>query len=178
MLPKHDEPLLKPMVETALISEIALQAKLAQMAWESLSSAVSSVEYWAAIQGILSASANISKILWPVSKKRKARGIRLRELLCIDKNHFLADRSIRNSFEHYDERIEDWFEKNDTATYCDLALEAKAPGLLMPPTFSHRYYDQYTHELKFRDQKINLRELLSELALLKEKCRYFVLILD
>lgn len=178
MRPKHYEPLLKPLVEMALISEIALQAKLAQMAGANLSSASSSVEHWAAIQSILSASANISKILWPVSKKRKARGMHIRELLSIDKNHFLADRSIRNSFEHYDERIEDWFEENDKATYCDLALEAQVPGLLMSPKFSHRSYDQYTHELKFRDQKINLRELLSELAKLKEKCRHFVLVYD
>jgi hypothetical protein len=174
---KHDEPTLKPLVEMALISEIALQAKLAKMAGKNLSDASSSVECWAAIQSILSASANISRILWPASR-RKARGVYLRKLLRVEENHFLADRCIRNSFEHYDERIEDWFEEHDTATYCDLVLEAQVPGSLMLPRVSHRAYDQYTYELKFRDKSINIRELLLELEMLKEKCRSFVLVHD
>lgn len=163
---------LKPHVEMALISEIALQAKLAKMAGENLSNASTSVEYWSAIQSILSASANVSKILWP-HKRRNARGVYLRKLLNVDDECLLSDRSIRNSFEHYDERIEDWFEEHETATYRDLALEARVPGSLMLPQFSHRSYDQYTHDLTFRNETINLRELLSELAKLNEKCRPF-----
>lgn len=172
-----EKPILTPLVEMALVGEIALQAKLAEMAGENLSNASTSFEYWGAIQSILSASANVSKILWP-RKKRKVRGEYLRKLLNIDEEHLLSDRSIRNSFEHYDERIEDWFEEHDAGVYRDLALEAHVPSLLMPPKFSHRSYDQYTHDLKFRDEKINLQELLSELTKLKEKCRSFALVHD
>lgn len=177
MQSKVEKPILKPLVEMALVGEIALQAKLAEMAGKNLSNASTSVEYWSAIQCILSASANVSKILWP-GEKRKARGKYLRKLLRVNEEHLLSDRSIRNSFEHYDERIEDWFEEHDTQTYCDLALEAHVPGLLMPPKFSHRSYDQYTYDLKFRNEKINLQELLSELAKLREKCRPFALVHD
>ena len=168
---------LKPLVEMALVSEIALQARLAEMAGKKLSSASTSLEYWSAIQSILSASANVSKILWP-DKRRKLRGEYLRRLLNIDEKHILSDRSVRNSFEHYDERLEDWFEENDTCGYCDLALEAQIPGLLMPPKKSHRSYDQYTHELKFREEKINLRELLAELGEIKNRCRPYTLLHD
>lgn len=177
MQSKLEKPILKPLVEMALIAEIALQAKLAEIAGENLSTASTGLQYWSAIQSILSASANVSKILWP-KKRRKARGEYLRNLLVVDEEHLLSNRSIRNSFEHYDERIEDWFEKHNASTYCDLALEAQVAGLLAPSKFSHRSYDQYTHDLKFRDEKINLQELLSELAKLREKCRPFVLIHD
>lgn len=177
MQSETEKPLLKPQVEMALVGEIALQAKLAEMAGENLSNASTSVEYWSAIQSILSASANVSKILWP-GKNRKARGEYLRKLLSVDEEHLLSDRSIRNSFEHYDERIEDWFEEHETVAYCDLALEARVPGLMMPPRFSHRSYDQYTHELKFRNEKINLQDLLLELAKLRENCRPFALVHD
>ena len=177
MQSKFEKTLLKPLVEMALIGEIALQTRLAEMAGENLSNASTSLEYWSAIQSILSASANVSKILWP-GKKRKTRGEYLRNLLSIDEKHLLSDRSIRNSFEHYDERIEDWFEEHETAVYSDLALEARVPGLLMAPQFLHRSYDQYTHELKFRDERINLQKLLSELAKLREKCRRFALVHD
>ena len=178
MQPKPQEPILKPLVEMALISEIALQAKLAEMAGKELPKASSSLEFWSAIQSILSASANVSKILWPVKKSRKARGEYLRNLLGIEEHHLLSDRSIRNSFEHYDERIEDWFEEHDASTYIDLALEAQVPGLLSFPKFAHRSYDQYTYELKFRDEKINIQELLSGLSELREKCRPFTLVHD
>lgn len=177
MQSKLEKPVLKPLVKMALVGEIALQAKLAEMAGENLSNASTTVEYWSAIQSILTASANVSKILWP-EKKRKTRGEYLRKLLSIDEEHLLSDRSIRNSFEHYDERIEDWFEEHETVAYCDLALEAQVPGLLMTPKYSHRSYDQYTHDLKFRNDKINLKELLSVLAKLREKCRQFTLVHD
>lgn len=178
MQSKSEKLVLNPLVEMALIGEIALQAKLAAMAGENLSSSSTSVEYWSAIQSILSASANVSKILWPPAKERKNRGEYLRKLLNVEKEHLLSNRDIRNSFEHYDERIEDWFEEHDTGVYCDLALETSVPGLLNPTKFSHRSYDQYTHELKFRGEKVNLQELLLELAKLLEKCRSFVLVND
>ncbi len=176
MKSKSERPILKPLVEMALVGEIVLQVKLAEMAGKNLANASTSVEYWSAIQSILSASANVSKILWPARDNRKARGDYLRDSLNVEEGHLLSDRKIRNSFEHYDERIEDWFEEHESSVYCDLALEAHVPGLLMPSKFSHRSYDQYTCDLKFRDEKINIRELLSELAKLREKCCSFSLI--
>ncbi len=73
MQSKIEKPILKPLVEMALISEIVLQTKLAIMAGENLADASTSFEYWSAIQSILSSSANVSKILWP-RKERKAFG--------------------------------------------------------------------------------------------------------
>jgi hypothetical protein len=174
---RSQEPILKPLVETALISEIALQSKLAEMAGEELSNASTPLEFWSALQSILFASANVSKILWP-GKKRKARGEYLRVLLGIEDKHMLSDRSIRNSFEHYDERIENWFDERETAVYRDLVLEACLTDPSMTSRVSHRSYDQYSFVLKFRDESLNIKELLTELATLRDKCRPFALVHD
>ena len=96
-----------------LIGEIVTQAKFAEIAARQLTDNMDFVETWAAIQSILVSTANISKILWPVRQQNKARGKYLRDLLGVDENNLLADRTFRNHFEHYDERIDEWFENNN-----------------------------------------------------------------
>lgn len=168
---------IKPRVEMALTSEIAFQAGVAILAWRRLKDASSTTEFWSSIQSILTTSANVSKILWPPQKKRKKRGAYLRKLLQVSDASLLSSRKIRDSFEHYDERIEDWFEGGKTTSYVDLALEAQVPGLMFPPKFAHRSYDQHTYDLSFRGEDcINLRDLISELNEIREKCRPFALV--
>ena len=57
---------------------------------------------WSAIQSLLVAVANISKILWSGSAKR---GKDLRTILEISDGSELHQRALRNHFEHYDERL-------------------------------------------------------------------------
>lgn len=69
------------------------------------------VETWCSIQTILVAAGNVSKILWP-NEKYKVRGEKLRQLLNVEKDNPLSNRKFRNHFEHYDERIEEYFQCN------------------------------------------------------------------
>ncbi len=117
-----DNKKLKPLAEMALIGEIVTQSKFAEKAAEQLSNSSDPVEVWGSIQSILVAVANVSKILWPV-KKYMARGKQLRELLGIDDDNLLSDRTFRNHFEHYDERIEEWFDSNNSAVYMDSRID-------------------------------------------------------
>ena len=121
-----DNKKLKPLAEMALIGEIITQSKFAEMAAAQLTKTSDSVEVWGSIQSILVAVANVSKILWPV-KKYMARGKQLRELLGIDDDNLLSDRTFRNHFEHYDERIEEWFDSNDSVVYMDSAIDPFEP---------------------------------------------------
>lgn len=71
----------------------------------------------AAVQQILYASAMVSKFLWPISKKGfpSARGAILRELLGVDtdeRTHPLNSRDVRDSVEHYDERLDAFVAKD------------------------------------------------------------------
>src|SRR3954468_20391091 len=104
------------------LGEIEFQSQLAAKAAERLPTcgeAFDSIEVWSAIQSILIAAANVSKILWPARSQSAARGAMLRALLNIDANNTLADRKLRNHFEHYDERIEDWISDQRSAVYID-----------------------------------------------------------
>lgn len=170
-----DTKKLNPLAEMALISEIVTQSKFAEMAADQLDSSADSIEIWGSIQSILVATANVSKILWPTRERYMARGKCLRELLGVDDNNLLSDRTFRNHFEHYDERIEDWFENNNSAVYMDSRINPAVPTPFSLPQFFHRSYNPISRTLTFRDNSIDLSAVLTALTEIRKKCRPFAL---
>jgi hypothetical protein len=71
---------------------------------------------WLRVHALLSASSNVSRILWPnpyrrgaeAAKKSVSRGRELRTFLGIKEDNPLVARKVRNAFEHIDERLDDW----------------------------------------------------------------------
>jgi len=173
-----DNRKMKALAETVFIGEIVLQSKIAELAAKRLSAIndnFDNIEVWSSIQSILVAAGNVSKILWPQEKKYAERGERLRELLKVDDNNILSDRKFRNHFEHYDERIEDWFKKQSSAVYSDLAIDPLKSMRRNFPTNHHRAYDPLTQTLTFRGESFDLAAVLKELKEIHMKCSDFVL---
>jgi len=169
---------MKALAETVFIGEIVMQSKIAELAAKRLSAIKDNfdqIEVWSSIQSILVAAGNVSKILWPQEKKYAVRGKRLRELLKVDDNNILSDRSLRNHFEHYDDRIEKWFKGRSSAVYSDLAIDPLKSMRRNFPTNHHRAYDPLTQTLAFRDESFDLAAVLKELKEIRGKCRHFVL---
>ena len=170
-----DNKNLNPLAEQVLISEIVIQSKFAEKAADQLTKCSESIEIWGSIQSLLVAVANVSKILWPTRKQYMARGKQLRELLGIDDDNVLADRTFRNHFEHYDERIEDWFDNNKSAIYMDYRIDSFEQTPKNFPRFFHRSYNPTKGTLSFRNESIDLVTVLTALAEIREKCRCFTL---
>ena len=164
---------LNPLAEMALIGEIVSQSKIAEKAADQLNKSSDTVEVWGSIQSILVAAANVSKILWPARKQYMARGKQLRELLGVDDDNMLSDRTLRNHFEHYDERIDDWFDSNNSAVYMDSRIDPFEPTPLSTPQLFHRSYNPTNRTLSFRNESIDLAAVLAALAEIREKCRGF-----
>lgn len=158
------------------IGDIVLQTKIARKAAERLEATHSDfdeVEAWCSIQSILVAAANVSKILWPRSKY-KIRGERLRQMLKVEKENPLFDRKFRNNFEHYDERIEEWFEKHSSGVYVDLAMNPSLPGRSFI-TNHHRGYNSFNNTLTFRGELLDLNEILKALEEIFDNCKPYAL---
>ncbi|ESU28728.1 hypothetical protein FLJC2902T_13220 [Flavobacterium limnosediminis JC2902] len=158
--------------EMIFISEIALQSKIAQRAAECLKANENSfdkIEVWSSIQSILVAAANVSKILWSSNKKYEKRGERLRQILRVEKENILSDRKFRNHFEHYDDRIEEWFCNNSNGVYIDLAMNPSFPGRTL--NNNHRGYNSFDNTLVFRDQSLDLNEVLKALEDILNNCK-------
>jgi hypothetical protein len=156
------------------ISEILLQSKIAQRAFERLQATHENfdrLEVWCSIQSILVSAANISKILWP--NKNRLRGKRLREMLKVEADNILSNRKFRNHFEHYDERIEEWFDNRPNGVYIDLAMNPSLRGGFGGN--DHRGYNSFDNSLMFRGERLDLNKILTTLVQVHNNCKLYVL---
>lgn len=166
----REEKNLKPLAELVLVGEIVTQSKIAANAGDRLADSSEPIEMWGSIQSILVAAGNVSKILWPARKAYTERGKQLRALIGVDDNNLLSDRTFRNHFEHYDERIEEWFDANNSAVYLDSRIDPFEGGAFGLPRQFHRSYNPITQVLSFREKSIDLSAVLAELAAIRKKC--------
>ncbi|MVO09992.1 hypothetical protein GOQ30_12545 [Flavobacterium sp. TP390] len=167
---------MKNFEDLLFLDEIVLQVKIARKAVELLETTKTTfdkIEVWGSIQSILVTAGNVSKILWPSDNKYKSRGERLRELLKIDKDNILSNRKFRNHFEHYDSRIEEWFNNQPSAVYIDLAMNPSFSGLDLN---THRGYNSFNNTLQFREEILDLNHLLEEMEKILESCKPYTLI--
>ena len=156
------------------LGEIENQSRFAARAAERLVTCedhFDPIEIWGAIQSILIAAGNVSKILWPPRKKSAPRGAMLRELLDVDDSNPLSERNFRNHFEHYDERIEDWLASKNSAIYVDSNIGPPTGFLRQFPENLHRGYDPSTQILTFRGESMSLESILRALDEIRQKCR-------
>jgi len=157
------------------LGEIVLQAKIALRAFERLNNNHDTFDYedvWGAVQSILIATGNVSKILWPQSKY-KERGEKLRTMLNISEQNPLSDRKFRNHFEHYDERVETWLEKQSSSCYVDLAMNPSLRTFGEPNC--HRGYNTFNNTLIFRGELLDMNVVVKALEDIKNKCAHHVL---
>lgn len=169
---------MKEFAYTVYLSEIVFQVKIAQQAASRLPidpGNFDHIEAWCSIQSILGATANVSKILWPSSKKSQKRGKELRELLGIDENSIIAYRAIRNHFEHYDERIERLFQGKSSVNFIDLAFNPFKPQKWETPKYYQRAYNQVDRIVTFQNETLDLKEVLNTLESIKGKCSVYTL---
>src|SRR2546425_3055260 len=105
------ETSLSQTVQRAFYFEVQKQCQFVIMATQELENALQQYQtdrVFYAIQTLLVAAANISKIFWPPNRRYDDRGRQLRADLGVADNSVLALRTFRDHFEHYDERLETW----------------------------------------------------------------------
>jgi hypothetical protein len=108
------------------ISEIARQCRFCLIAYEDLHLAFQQrdINYinnrvWYSVQSFLTASGNISKLLYGLNNKQYNERTGLRQSLGIDDNSPFKNRDARNYFEHFDERLERWFNSSTRHNFVD-----------------------------------------------------------
>lgn len=155
--------------ESAFLSEIIFQTKIALHAVEELNNIEeqNQISIWSSLQTILISSGNISKILWPTNNY-KDRGKHLRELLKIDEDNILRNRKFRNRFEHYDEIIDDVFQKNNTTSYVDFAMNPSLNSFTR--NRCHRGYNTFNNTLIIHGETLDLKEIVQAIDQIKLNC--------
>ena len=116
------------------------------------------------LQSLLTALGNISKILWPIMKRndeqgnesRRARGNELRKALNVKEDSALKNRELRDLFEHFDERMDEWFEAVDRRGFSDRNV-GSMEGVIVPSAIERlRTFVPETWTLFFKEKEFKL----------------------
>ena len=158
------------------LNEVTNQCKFALMAIEDLKQAVNSnnaLRIWYSIHAFLTATGDISKLLWPIKRQYHKRGAKLRKSLCIDDNSPLKKREFRNYLEHFDERLENWVKTTKSGTYIDLSFGFLDKDSLI--RLGHdlkdilRYFNYKEFVVIFRKEFLALQPTIDAIKELKKK---------
>ncbi len=132
------------------------------------------IRIWASVQGLLVATGNISKLLWPPRPLIADRDKRLRESLSVSEESPLKPRYFRNHFEHFDERLEEFFLAlpNDQRSFIDSNVSPGGIESLMGGVNQNRvlrHYDQVARVLMYRGDRYPLRPIIEAIQELQIK---------
>jgi hypothetical protein len=120
-------------------------------------------DVWIAIHDLLNAAANIGKALWGAGGTRETERADLRASLSVSDTSPLKHFKMRNNFEHFDERLDTWWNKSVSHFHVDRAIgPMSAPGGPVAETDIFRALDPATMEIGFWGQRFNLREITAE----------------
>ena len=124
-------------------------------------------------QSFIHHAAAVSRIFWPpkninkpASKRSKHRGETLMALLLIDNNHGLRSRTLRDHFEHFDERLDEWAERSKNRNMIKQLIgprSAVAGASIADGDIIH-HYDPETKMYAFRGEKFDIQKLADALS--------------
>jgi hypothetical protein len=113
-----------------------------------------------ALQNMLNAAANLSKALWGSGGKRAEQRKALRDSLGVDDSSPLREVDMRNNFEHFDERIDDWWQTSRDRNYVDRNIGIALPAVDDIDIF--RNFIPQTAQLVFWGQSFDLKAIVDE----------------
>lgn len=146
--------------EEIFLRELVQQCQHAIGAVEKMNECLKNVdpaEFFREAGDFLQHSSAVSRILWPpgnknrTSKKRaKQRGAHLKEKLGVLDGHVLQNRNLRDHFEHFDERLDDWAEKSAHKRIVDNMIGPRSAfGKVVRDDEIMRMYDPAKKEIVF-----------------------------
>lgn len=116
-----------------------------------------------ALQNLLNAGANISKILWGGGGKKFEERKFIRDSIGISDNSPLRQVVMRNNFEHLDERLDRWWETSKRHNHADMNIGPKGRMIAgLDDIDMFRFFDPETTDLTFWGQEFNIQALVSE----------------
>lgn len=120
------------------------------------------------VHAFLTHTANVSKLLWPPRPRIPGRGDRLRQELGVTGQLMIRDRCFRDFLEHFDERLEQWWQESPNHVGSDYGIAPHGAVSGIAPNEFLRHLDPYRLELYFRGDTFDLKAAVAELQRLHE----------
>jgi hypothetical protein len=146
--------------------EVERQTRFALISFSDLEEALSIRDMdriWYAVQGLLVAAGNVSKLLWPSRPSVPNRGEDLKQSLGVPDGSPLAPRTFRNHFEHFDERLEQWAASSQRKNFADSNVGPTGMISGLEPGDYLRNLDTAQRSVTFRGDTYPLKPLVEAL---------------
>ena len=158
-------------LQQLFLTEIRHQCRFARMAYIDFFAALNNLQtdqVWYSLQSFLTAAANISKIFWPIKRAPyKERGEFLRNLLNVDQSAPFRIRDPRNHFEHFDERLDDWFLQSTHHNIIDTSIGGD--NIINGPIDFMRFFNNERFVFRFRGDEYPINPIRDALEALVAK---------
>jgi hypothetical protein len=114
--------------------------------------------------GVLTGSANLSKALWGMGGSKAAQREPLRQSLGVSDDAPYKLTRMRNHFEHYDERLDQWWETSSTHNSLDKMIGPPSAVVGLSDRDRFRVFDPVTGELIFWGESLHVPALVASVA--------------
>lgn len=154
-----------------LMREIKNQCEMVKISVEGINNyhnneEVSGDYLWFNVQGLLIATANISKVFWNITKRptSPAEVKYLQGLLKIEDSSEINSRTFRNYFEHYDDHLINWGQSKTgrSIAMSNILFKGAIVGIEPRDTFKTYYHD--TNTIAFKGKELELQPVIREVA--------------
>lgn len=123
------------------------------------------------VQNLLNAGANISKALWGQGGKLSSDRQELRDSIGVDDDSPLREVTMRNHYEHFDERLDQWWQKSANHNHVDRNFYPHSAIANFDDLDNFRNLDPATNILTFWGQDFNLESLVTEVRRILPKLK-------
>jgi len=120
---------------------------------------------WDDVETIMVACANLSKIFWGSRGRQEARRRPLRDSLGVTDESPLRDTLMRDGLEHFDERLESWYDASNPDHRIFVGRIVGPPGSVVIDTDDERvfrHFDPSTTLVTFWGHEISIQRLITE----------------
>jgi hypothetical protein len=153
-------------------SEVERQCDFAMIALEDMEEAKTNSDgklFWYSVQNLLVAIGRISRLLWPPDTEAAEGRSKLRESLDVEDDSPLNALTFVEHFEHFDERLEEWYESSENLRYFDSYTEPLDVLAETSPTDRFRGFDTEKNALIFQGDLYYLDPVTEAIEHLRQK---------
>ena len=125
-------------------------------------------------------AAAVSRIFWPPggrnkqnAKRAHRRGQVLRDMLSLQSGHSVQNRSLRDHFEHFDERLDDWAENSRNKNIIQRLFGPRAAigGDSIQDSDIILHFDPATNVFGFRGEQYDIQNLATGIRDIYQKAK-------
>ena len=117
---------------------------------------------WVGVQVGITGAGNVSKALWGQGSRLAESRRPLRDSLTVPENSPFRDVSMRNHFEHYDERLDRWWRESPNHNHLDRMIGPPSGVVGLDDLDRFRVYDPTTNDVVFWGERFNMQAIATE----------------